>query len=127
MSSSSARSPCLARADVNAVRGARSIVFRDALRAFTFHIAGSTVLLFVLSGFFFELYLMPPVMQRFNYMIPLTYFIEILRGTILRGARLFGHKHPRHRQTSRGLLVTLALAGLRMLTKLTRLERGRVR
>lgn len=42
----------------------------------------------LLSGFFFELYLMPPVMQWFSYAIPLTYFLEILRGIILRGAGL---------------------------------------
>ena len=40
----------------------------------------------LLSGFFFERSLMPPVMQWISYLIPLTYFFEILRGIILRGA-----------------------------------------
>jgi ABC-2 type transport system permease protein len=40
----------------------------------------------LLSGFFFERSLMPPVMQWLGYVIPLTYFLEILRGIILRGA-----------------------------------------
>jgi ABC-type multidrug transport system permease subunit len=40
----------------------------------------------LLSGFFFERSLMPPVMQWIGYLIPLTYFFEILRGIILRGA-----------------------------------------
>jgi len=40
----------------------------------------------LLSGFFFELYLMPPVMQFLSLLIPLTYFLQILRGIILRGA-----------------------------------------
>jgi len=40
----------------------------------------------LLSGFFFERSLMPPVMQWLGYLIPLTYFFEILRGIILRGA-----------------------------------------
>lgn len=40
----------------------------------------------LLSGFFFERSLMPPLMQWISYLIPLTYFFEILRGIILRGA-----------------------------------------
>ncbi|HVA37681.1 MAG TPA: ABC transporter permease [Candidatus Dormibacteraeota bacterium] len=40
----------------------------------------------LLSGFFFERDLMPPVMQWVGYLIPLTYFLEILRGIVLRGA-----------------------------------------
>lgn len=40
----------------------------------------------LLSGFFFERSLMPPVMQWLGYAIPLTYFLEILRGIVLRGA-----------------------------------------
>ena len=40
----------------------------------------------LLSGFFFERALMPPVMQWVGYLIPLTYFLEILRGIVLRGA-----------------------------------------
>ncbi len=42
----------------------------------------------LLSGFFFERDLMPPVMQWLGYAIPLTYFLEILRGIVLRGAGL---------------------------------------
>jgi ABC transporter DrrB family efflux protein len=51
-------------------------------------VLGLTLPSILLSGFFFELYLMPPVMQWFSYVIPLTYFLEILRGIILRGAGL---------------------------------------
>ena len=40
----------------------------------------------LLSGFFFERPLMPPIMQWLGNLIPLTYFLEILRGIILRGA-----------------------------------------
>ncbi len=40
----------------------------------------------LLSGFFFERSLMPPLLQWLGYLIPLTYFLEILRGIILRGA-----------------------------------------
>ena len=40
----------------------------------------------LLSGFFFERDAMPYVMQLVGYVIPLTYFLEILRGIILRGA-----------------------------------------
>ena len=42
----------------------------------------------LLSGFFFERALMPPVMQWVGYALPLTYFLEILRGIVLRGADL---------------------------------------
>jgi ABC-type multidrug transport system permease subunit len=40
----------------------------------------------LLSGFFFERDSMPAIMQWIGYAIPLTYFLEILRGIILRGA-----------------------------------------
>ena len=40
----------------------------------------------LLSGFFFERDAMPLVMQWIGYAIPLTYFLEILRGIVLRGA-----------------------------------------
>lgn len=43
----------------------------------------------LLSGFFFERDLMPAVLQWIGYAIPLTYFLEILRGIVLRGAGLF--------------------------------------
>ncbi|HEY7981236.1 MAG TPA: ABC transporter permease [Candidatus Eremiobacteraceae bacterium] len=39
----------------------------------------------LLSGFFFERDAMPLVMQWIGYAIPLTYFLEILRGIVLRG------------------------------------------
>jgi ABC-type multidrug transport system permease subunit len=42
----------------------------------------------LLSGFFFERELMPTVMQWVGLIIPLTYFLEILRGIVLRGAGL---------------------------------------
>ncbi len=51
-------------------------------------VLGLTLPSILLSGFFFERYLMPPVMQWVSYVIPLTYFLEISRGIILRGAGL---------------------------------------
>jgi ABC-type multidrug transport system permease subunit len=42
----------------------------------------------LLSGFFFERDSMPLLMQWIGYGIPLTYFLEILRGIVLRGAAL---------------------------------------
>ncbi len=42
----------------------------------------------LLSGFVFERDLMPAVLQWLGYLIPLTYFLEILRGIVLRGAGL---------------------------------------
>lgn len=43
----------------------------------------------LLSGFVFERDLMPVILQWIGYAIPLTYFLEILRGIVLRGAGLF--------------------------------------
>lgn len=51
-------------------------------------VLGLTLPSILLSGFFFERSLMPPIMQWISYAIPLTYFLEILRGIILRGATL---------------------------------------
>jgi ABC transporter DrrB family efflux protein len=51
----------------------------------TFALTGPSILL---SGFFFERELMPTVMQWIGLLIPMTYFLEILRGIILRGAGL---------------------------------------
>jgi ABC-2 type transport system permease protein len=42
----------------------------------------------LLSGAVFERSLMPWIMQAIGNFIPLTYYIEILRGIILRGAGL---------------------------------------
>jgi ABC-2 type transport system permease protein len=49
---------------------------------------GFTLPSVLLSGFFFERELMPLIMQWFGLLIPLTYFLEILRGIVLRGAGL---------------------------------------
>jgi ABC-type multidrug transport system permease subunit len=43
----------------------------------------------LLSGFMFPRSEMPAVIYWFTFIIPATYFIEILRGIVLRGADLF--------------------------------------
>ena len=43
---------------------------------------------FILSGFFFAREAMPVLIQYTTYLIPLTYFIEILRGIVLKGSQL---------------------------------------
>jgi ABC-2 type transport system permease protein len=43
---------------------------------------------FLLSGVFFDINLMPPIMQAVSHVLPLTYFIQVLRGIINRGAGL---------------------------------------
>ena len=40
----------------------------------------------LLSGFFFPRESMPSIIYLFSFLIPATYYIEILRGIILRGA-----------------------------------------
>lgn len=62
----------------------------------------------LLSGFFFERSLMPPVMQWVGYLIPLTYFFEILRGIILRGASLADIAGPVIAMLALGSAVLLA-------------------
>lgn len=62
----------------------------------------------LLSGFFFERSLMPPVMQWVGYLIPLTYFFEILRGIILRGAGLADLVRPVLAMLALGLFVLVA-------------------
>ena len=47
---------------------------------------GTTLPAVLLAGFFFERDAMPLIMQWIGYAIPLTYFLEILRGIVLRGA-----------------------------------------
>lgn len=62
----------------------------------------------LLSGFFFERSLMPPIMQWVGYLIPLTYFFEILRGIILRGAGASDLLGPIVAMLALGTIVLLA-------------------
>ena len=62
----------------------------------------------LLSGFLFERSLMAPVMQWLGLAIPLTYFLEILRGIILRGAGIEELRGPILALT---VLATALLAG----------------
>jgi ABC-type multidrug transport system permease subunit len=64
-----------------------SSLARTQVQAFlmTFAVTLPSILL---SGFIFERDLMPSVLQWLGYAIPLTYFLEILRGIVLRGAGL---------------------------------------
>jgi len=39
----------------------------------------------LLSGFIFPVAAMPPVLQWFSYLVPLTYFLTIVRGIIIKG------------------------------------------
>jgi ABC transporter DrrB family efflux protein len=70
-------------------------------------VLGLTLPSILLSGFFFERSLMPPVMQWVGYAIPLTYFFEILRGIILRGAGLADLLQPVIAMLALGSVVLL--------------------
>jgi len=48
----------------------------------------------MLSGFVFSVQAMPPVMQLISYSIPMTYFIQVLRAIIIRGATFQDLLHP---------------------------------
>jgi len=69
---------------------------------------GFTLPSVLLSGFFFERELMPPIMQWIGLAIPLTYFLEILRGIILRGAGLDALWPQVIAMTGLGLLLIIA-------------------
>lgn len=71
-------------------------------------VLGLTLPSILLSGFFFERSLMPPVMQWAGYVIPLTYFFEILRGIILRGAGAADLIQPIAAMLALGAAVLLA-------------------
>jgi ABC-2 type transport system permease protein len=62
----------------------------------------------LLSGFFFERSLMPPVMQWLGNLVPLTYFFIILRGIILRGAGLVDLWQPIVAMLALALVVVTA-------------------
>jgi ABC-2 type transport system permease protein len=66
----------------------------------------------LLSGMFFQVELMPPVMQVVAYTLPLTYFLEVLRGIIVRGATIGDLWLPAVATIAFGLLA-LGLASLR--------------
>lgn len=48
----------------------------------------------LLSGFMFQIQSEPPPIQVLSYLLPTTYFIEILRGIIVRGATIEEMLHP---------------------------------
>jgi ABC-type multidrug transport system permease subunit len=80
----------------------------QALLLAAFFIVPSTLL----SGMFFQIELMPPAMQVVAYAMPLTYFLEVLRGIIVRGATLSDLWLPTVATIGFGLLF-LGLASLR--------------
>ncbi|HXW51733.1 MAG TPA: ABC transporter permease, partial [Candidatus Acidoferrales bacterium] len=66
----------------------------------------------LLSGMFFQVELMPPAMRVVAYALPLTYFLEVLRGIIVRGATIAELWLPALATILFGL-VALGLASLR--------------
>ncbi len=67
---------------------------------------------FLLSGMFFEIDLMPAPARIISYALPMTYFLEILRGIIVRGAGFADLWVPAVVTVAFGV-GTLALASLR--------------
>jgi ABC-2 type transport system permease protein len=66
----------------------------------------------LLSGFVFPFDGMPPVAQWLAQLLPLTHFVEIVRGILLRGASLADMQLPAIKLAA-FLVVTLAIATLR--------------
>jgi ABC-type multidrug transport system permease subunit len=66
----------------------------------------------LMSGMFFQIELMPPLMRIISYSLPLTYFLEVLRGIIMRGAGI-GDLWVATIATVSFCLLTLGLASIR--------------
>lgn len=71
----------------------------------------------LLSGFMFPFDGMPRIAQLLAEILPLTHFVRLIRGILLRGAEI-GHLLPEIYALSLFLLVTLALAILRFSKRL---------
>ena len=65
-----------------------STVAKNQLMASQMAILASFLPTFLLSGFTYEIFNMPKVVQAFTYLIPARYFITILRGIYLKGVGL---------------------------------------
>lgn len=65
-----------------------STVARNQLMASQLAILTSFLPTFLLSGFTYEIFSMPPAVQAFTYLIPARYFITILRGIYLKNIGL---------------------------------------
>jgi ABC-2 type transport system permease protein len=70
----------------------------------------------LLSGFIFEIRMMPGWLQAITYAVPARYFLVILRGIILKGEGLFTY-WPQVGALVLYALVTVALASLRLARK----------
>ena len=67
----------------------------------------------LLSGFIFQIRIMPPVLQTVTYLVPARYFLVVLRGIILKGEGLATYWPQVGALALYGLVVT-ALASLRL-------------
>ena len=71
----------------------------------------------LLSGFMFPFDGMPPLAQRIGNLLPLTHFIAIVRGVVLRGADL-GDLIPNVQALGIIFFIMMALATLRFRKRL---------
>ena len=67
----------------------------------------------LLSGFIFEIRLMPPLLQAITYLVPARYFLTILRGIILKGEGLLTYWQQVASLAAYGLVV-VTLASVRL-------------
>jgi len=70
----------------------------------------------LLSGFVFQIRIMPPWLQAITYIVPNRYFLVVLRGIILKGERLTTYWPDVWALVVYGLVVT-ALASLRLVRR----------
>ena len=84
-------------------------------QTFAFQVGLITSLLpaLLLSGFVFQIRVMPPWLQAITYLVPNRYFLVVLRGIILKGEGLATYWHQVGALALYGFVVT-ALASLRL-------------
>jgi ABC-2 type transport system permease protein len=87
-------------------------------QTFAFQVGLITSLLpaLLLSGFVFQIRIMPSWLQAITYLVPNRYFLVVLRGIILKGERLFTYWRDVAALAAYGVVVT-ALASLRLVRR----------
>jgi ABC-2 type transport system permease protein len=87
-------------------------------QAFAFQVGLITSMLpsMLLSGFIFQIRIMPPFLQAITYLVPARYYLVILRGVILKGAGLGPYWHQVLALLVFGLVV-ISLASLRLMRR----------
>ncbi|HXK08147.1 MAG TPA: ABC transporter permease [Vicinamibacteria bacterium] len=93
-----------------------STIANNQTFAFQAGLIASLLPALLLSGFIFQIRIMPPWLQAITYVVPNRYFLVVLRGIILKGEGLATYWHEVGALAVYGLVVT-ALASLRLVRR----------